>query len=201
VAELLEAGDALRGAQDQVLAGRGDGGSLRAAVEQERTAVDELTGAARGLLSSEGHDLSPTIIERVTDTLHAAALDDDARAQVQDGRLERELRHVGLGIAAVGPVPARAPARPKKQTADRAAAQQAEREQAEAKSAARATEREARRRLERAERAANSAAERRDRAARALEEAEAELSDAEAELEGARDELGTAEQAVRELGR
>ena len=96
--ELFEAGDALRAAHDQVLAGRGDAGSLRAAVARERAAVDALTGAARGLLTSQGHELSPTIIDRVSDTLHAAALDDDARAQVSDGRLERELRHVGLGM-------------------------------------------------------------------------------------------------------
>ena len=81
VADLLEAGDALRAAQDDVLAGRGDAQSLRAAVEHERAAVDALTEAARGLLSSEGQELSETMIERVSDTLHAAALDDeDARA-------------------------------------------------------------------------------------------------------------------------
>jgi hypothetical protein len=35
---------------------------------------------------------------RVADTLHAAALDEDARTKVRDGRLERELRHAGLGV-------------------------------------------------------------------------------------------------------
>ncbi|HJS93873.1 MAG TPA: hypothetical protein VJ741_06390, partial [Solirubrobacteraceae bacterium] len=105
--ELFEAGDALRSAHDQVLAGRGDAGSLRTAVARQRAAVDGLTKAARGLLTTEGHELSPTIIERVSDTLHAAALDDDAREQVREGRLERELRHVGLGMTP-GAVPARA---------------------------------------------------------------------------------------------
>ncbi len=109
VADLLAAGDALRAAQDDVLAGRGDAQSLRAAVEQERAAVDALTDAARGLLSSEGNELSETIIERVSDTLHAAALDDEARSQVSDGRLERELHHVGLGgfggLGAAPPAP------------------------------------------------------------------------------------------------
>jgi len=206
VSGLFEAGDALRSAQDDVVAGRGDGQALRAAAERERAAVDALTGAARGLLTSDGHELSQTIIDRVADTLNAAALDDDARAQVKDGRLERELRHVGLGVGMAGtlpapaPAPSRPPARPKRPDADRAAEERAERERAEARAEARATEREARRRLDRAERAHNAAAERRERAARALEEAEAELSDAEAELEEARDELGTAEQALRELG-
>jgi len=217
VAELFEAGDALRAAHDKVLAGRGDATDLRAGVEQERAAVDDLMGAARGLLTSQGHELSPTIIDRVADTLHAAALDDGARAQVCDGRLERELRHVGLGMAASGtatPAPARArraaktPAggtktgrRAADTRAEREERERAERERAEARAAARATEREARRRLERAERAAGAAADRRDRAASALDEAEAELAEAESELEEARDQLGTAEAALRELGR
>ncbi len=117
VSELFDAGDALRAAQDDVLAGRGDGQSLRAAVDRERTAVDALAGAARGLLSSDGHELSPTIVERVSDTLHAAALDDEAREQVREGRLERELRHVGLGVLGAPPAgarPAGAPAPPRK---------------------------------------------------------------------------------------
>jgi hypothetical protein len=217
VSELFAAGDALRRAQDQVLGGRGDGGSLRAAVEQERAAVETLTGAARGLLSSEGHELSPTILDRVSETLHAAALDDDARAQVQDGRLERELRHVGLGMAApagtgpaateTAPAPARAPARrsPKQESgqraADRAAAHRAERARAAARAAARVAEREARRRVERAERGTKLAQERRDRAAQALSEAEQELQETEQELEDAQARLREAERAGRDRAR
>ena len=45
VKSLLDAGDALREAQEAVIEGRGDGHSLRAAVERERTAVDDLLGA------------------------------------------------------------------------------------------------------------------------------------------------------------
>ncbi len=98
VQELFAAGDELRDAQGRLLDGSGDGRALRAANERERAAVDELVRAARGLLSSEGHELSPAVVERVADTLHAAALDEDARAQVREGRLERELRHIGLGL-------------------------------------------------------------------------------------------------------
>ncbi len=100
VAALFDAGDTVRQAQEDALAGRGDGRALRAAAERERTAVDDLVDAARGLLTSDGHGLSAAIIERVADTLHAAALDDSARAAVSDGCLERELRHVGLGVGA-----------------------------------------------------------------------------------------------------
>jgi hypothetical protein len=98
VAELFDAGDALREAQADVLAGRGDGRALRAAAEREHAAVDVLGKAARGLLTSEGREQSAAVIDRVADTMHAAAVDDDARGKVRDGRLERELHHTGLGV-------------------------------------------------------------------------------------------------------
>jgi hypothetical protein len=221
VGELFGAGDALRAAHEAVLGGRGDGSSLRAAVERERRAVETLIEASRGLLTSEGHELSPTIIDRVSDTLHAAALDDDARGQVKDGRLERELRHVGLGVGgALGaPAPAsasasasasarkRTPARGSSRGARRPAAaadsERALRERAQARAeeraAAHVAEREARRRAERAERGAQLARERRDRAAAALQEAETELGEAEDELREAQDQLSEAARAVRRL--
>lgn len=180
VDELFEAGDGLRAAHDQVLAGRGDAGSLRSAVARERDAVEALSRLARGLLTSQGHELSPTILERVSDTLHAAALDDEARARVREGRLERELRHVGLGMTQ-GAMPARVRARQPKQ----AAKPEPPRD--------RAAEREARRRLERATRALSTAREQRDKAAAALDEAEGALAEAEREHTDA-------EQALRELG-
>jgi hypothetical protein len=222
VAELLEAGDALRAAHEDVLAGRGDSHSLRAAVERERTAVDTLTSAARGLLTSQGHDLSATIIERVADTLNAAALDEEARKQVRGGRLVRELRHVGLGsVATVGGAPeggtgeARGPgaargegeaggageargaskARGQKQSAP------AEQAEAKARAAARAAEREAGRRADRAERMTKMAEDRQDQAAEALEEAEADLDAAQEELHEAQKQLSEAQRALRELGK
>lgn len=120
VDELFEAGDALRAAQDQVIAGRGDAGSLRSAVARERAAVDALIDSARGLLSTDGHELSPSIVDRVGETLHAAALDDDARALLGGGRIERELRHVGLGMApgALAAAPVRSPRRAGSESSD-----------------------------------------------------------------------------------
>ncbi len=210
VGELLEAGDALRAAQEDVLAGRGDARSLRAAADRERTAVETLTDAARGLLTSEGHELSPTIVDRVADTLNAAALDDEARDKVREGRLERELRHIGLGaVASAGAVPtaSRGKASPAavpgrrgpSEKAKRAEEERAEEERAKALSAARAAEREARRRTDRAERAAKLASDRRDRAAVALSEAEAALGEAEAERREAEDQLRDAERALGAL--
>ena len=125
VQELYAAGDELRDAQARLLAGTGDGRALRAANERERAAVDALVQAARGLLSSDGHELSPTVVERVADTLHAAALDETAREQVREGRLERELRHVGLGLGESAVPFAVAPPGPKQRAAKPAAKQRA----------------------------------------------------------------------------
>jgi hypothetical protein len=205
VAELLDAGDALREAQADLLAGRGDGRVLRSAGQRERAAVDALVTFARGLLTSEGHDLSPATVEKVAETLHAAALDHDARRALRDGRLERELRHVGLGI---GDLPEAAPARPadkrkapprakparpagdgradaERLARERAEAQRAEREQAKARKAVQAGESAARRLAERAARAVQVAEERRERAAGALRDADEALAAAREEAEAA----------------
>ena len=109
---LFAAGDALRDVQAEVMAGRQDAQSLRDAAAEERAAVDALIEAARGLLTSEGEGLSSTVVDRVADTLHAAALDDEARAEVDEGRLERELRHVGLGAGAGAFAAPASPAKP-----------------------------------------------------------------------------------------
>src|SRR4051812_6203371 len=118
VKELFAAGDALRAAQEQVVRGEGDGGGLRSAAERERAVVDELVAAARGLLSSEGHGLSEAVLTRVSDTLNAAALDEAAREQVREGRLERELRYVGFGGGlGAGGAPVGPTAKPRRQPA------------------------------------------------------------------------------------
>jgi len=209
VKDLFDAGDALRGAQADLLAGHGDGRTLRAANERERAAVDELVDAARGLLTSEGHELSPTVVERVADTLHAAALDEDAREQVRDGRLVRELRHAGLGLGEAAfalPPPATAsspveqrdeaaaqagraePERKARATREQAAeTKRAARERTDARKAARTAEAVARRRAERSGHALRAAEERRARAAQALDEADEAVAAARAEAQDAAD--------------
>jgi len=180
---LFVAGDELQKAQRDLLAGRSDPGALRTAAESERKALDQLNQTARGLLSSAGQELTGAKLEQVSETLHAAALDEEARNQVRDGCLHRELRHIGLG--AVGATVAGGPRRragnrgaadrrradtvPKRDQ-DRAAARRAEQLKA-----ARKVEAEARRRMERADRDLDAAEKRRDRAAAALREAGQEL--------------------------
>jgi hypothetical protein len=175
VADLFEAGDALQRAHSQLLAGRGDGNALREALAQEREAVSELVEKARGLLDSEGHELTQTMFDRVSETLHAAALDPDARAQAVDGCLQRELRHIGVG-GGVGPsAPARGPrqARARDEPKESAAggARKA-RERTKRLEAARKAEGQARRQAERAARELERAVERRDRAAAGLRDAD-----------------------------
>jgi hypothetical protein len=204
IAGLFKAGDTLRKAQDKVLAGRGDADDLRAGVEREREAVATLLEQARGLLNSDGHELSAAVLDRVSDTLHAAALDDGARAEVRDGTLIRELRHAGLGMAGdfqgapsarkVPPreapprtapprtaPPRKAPAREPRGPDPRGQATARD----EARKAARVAEADARRRVDLAERALRAAEERRDRAQGALDQAKADVKAAQAESKAA----------------
>jgi chromosome segregation ATPase len=189
VSDLFEAGDALQKAQDDLLVGRSDGDALREAAERERSAVEALMERARGLLSSEGHELSQATLDRVADTLHAAAVDDEVRQRVQEGCLQKELRHAGLGGAGAT-VTAGATAPQKRaragSTADRRRPRQTggtARERAKRLEAARKAESDARRAAQRAERALKQAEERRDRAATALSEAEDALSEARRQAE------------------
>ncbi len=97
LADLFAVGEELSRVQAELLGGRGDRGALRAATIRERDGVNRLTQAAHELLSGEGHEPSAATLERVSDTLHAAARDERARDLVRGGCLERELRVVGLG--------------------------------------------------------------------------------------------------------
>ncbi|HEX2106001.1 MAG TPA: hypothetical protein VHF51_20285, partial [Solirubrobacteraceae bacterium] len=111
---LWQAGDALIGAQEDLLAGRGDARALRAAADAEREALDELAGAAAGLLTSEGRDLGEGTLERVRETLHAAAIEPDAREDVAAGRVVRERAHAGLGGLGFGADAIQAPPAPRR---------------------------------------------------------------------------------------
>jgi hypothetical protein len=110
--ELWTAGDELAATQERLLAGDADRDALRAATAAEREALAPLVEAARGLLTGRGAGVSETALARVEESLHAAALDPDARPDVAAGRLAKEVRHVGMGTAAAAPAPARSGARP-----------------------------------------------------------------------------------------
>jgi hypothetical protein len=167
VEALFNAGDEVQKAQADVLARRGDARSLRQAADAERSSVSSLTAKARGLLSGEGHELTPAKLEQVSETLHAAAVDADARAAVGDGCLVRELRHVGLGelgAPPAGPQRRRTPAKRARED-----------DRAPKLKSARRGEAAARRALERAQRDLEQAEQRHERVAAGLRQAEQAL--------------------------
>jgi hypothetical protein len=199
---LLKAGDALQRAQAALLSGKGDPAALRDAADAERTARDGLTAKARGLLSTEGHELQPAKLEQVSDTLQAAAIDDQARAEVGEGCLVRELRHAGLGAFGVGVGAAatsgsRGPSR--RRAADQPDVKVKTAERADELKAARAAETAAGRQLERAQRQLRVAEERHERIASELRDAEQALDTASELADEAEREHQRAERALEEL--
>jgi hypothetical protein len=225
--DLWKAGDTLSAAHDAVLAGKGSGAKLREATERERAAVEKLVDAARGLLSSSGGDLSDATIERVRETLHAGAIDPDARDEVAAGRAARERAPQGLFGADpfAAPAPKRA-AKPKaepkakakaeptaktkaKPTADDAAARKREREEAAARRREEAaTAKRERQEAAARERARKAAVERVAKAKRALADAQARsakaaerLDEAQAVEHDAAEALSSAEVELTALDR
>jgi hypothetical protein len=203
---LWKKGDALAQAQHDVLAGKGSGADLRAALQDERDAVEVLVDAGRGLMTSAGADLSEPTIERVRSTLHAAALDADARDDVAAGVVTRERTPQGLFG---GDLPAPAPAPPARSQAragkgdatatrrrDRERGQREEREAREREAAERKVrareQAAASKRVARAEKALGAAQAR----SAALEQKLGEAREAEAEAER---ELGEAQERLAGL--
>jgi hypothetical protein len=162
VEALLAAGEALRQAQ----LGGGDRDAIRAAARDEREAVETLVRQAG--------KLSPSAVEEVRETLHAAATDDEARELVRRGILTEARQAVGLGgFAAVAP--SAPPRRSKKQPRTEQRKAEAERRRAaqERVKHARAALRDAENAAKAAEREAEAARAEVERRRKELEEAEA----------------------------
>ncbi len=98
---LLAAGERLRKAQQQLLEG-GDADQLKVAVAEERRLVAELAELAADGLEETGHSISPTIRNRLRETLHSAAVSDEVRTQLAAGRLEHEHQISDLGLVGDG---------------------------------------------------------------------------------------------------
>jgi hypothetical protein len=99
---LFDAGDAVVGA---VTTGKDGAGNLRQATGNLRDALGALAEAAEGLLNADGQGLGPATVDKVIETLRAAALDPEARAEVEGGCLTRELQYAGFGLASGSDVP------------------------------------------------------------------------------------------------
>ncbi|HEY6758178.1 MAG TPA: hypothetical protein VI318_01765 [Baekduia sp.] len=195
VRALVEAGDALAGAQEQLLDGA-DPEVLRGAAEAARRLVDAL--AAEAPVDGAAKD-------KVRATLHAATVDPDVRAEVAAGRVVKERSASGFGglealIAAGRGAPSSSPPRTKRAPAKAPAKPAAPRGPDPRELRRR---RDALRRALEAEADAESAV---DGARRALEQVESTLAARRLDLEAAEESLSNAhsrreraEQAAAEL--
>ncbi len=215
---LWDAGDAVLDVQARAVTGEAGGDDLRAAIAAQRAALAPLADAARGLLTGRGAFLNEQAVQAVIETLHAAAVDREAREDVEAGRLARPLRLAGLGALAGGgaaraaPSPADEPDEPDEPADEEAARSGAKRSPGEQQRRAdeerraeeqrrndeerlREREREkslaaARRTLDRARAARNAAAQRVERRRSELEAAQDELERLEAEVRAAEEAVG-----------
>jgi hypothetical protein len=176
---LLSAGEELRAAQEELLGG-GDRSAFQEAAAQERELVARLSADATALASEAG-ERAGGLQEKVAETLHAAALDEETADELRAGRLVREREAIGgFGAADSAPAPSStkrpAKARAKKPPARSKSKTTSTREEASNRqrlAAAKTDERHARRELDAAARAVEHAGERAEAAeAHAAEAAE-----------------------------
>jgi hypothetical protein len=179
---LLEAGERLRKAHEDAAAGSAGARDLRDAADAERAAVGRLSRAAHGLTSASGRGLSESILERVTQTLHAISADIETRSLARAGRLSRERQATGAG-ALIAP-PSRG--RPRASRGTRPTEAQV---------------RKTRERLKRAQREARDLRSARTRAARATSNAERALASAREEMRLADRKVAEKETEIGELRR
>jgi hypothetical protein len=174
LARLFAAGEELRSAQEELLGG-GDRAPFQDAAAAERELVAELSADAT-TLASEAGERSGGLREKVAETLHAAALDEDTAEELRAGRLTREREAIGgFGEPGGGLAPAvTPPKRPRKQKqgAPRSPARsKSDSENRQRLAAARTDERHARRELDAAVKAVEHAQERAEAARVHAEEA------------------------------
>jgi hypothetical protein len=175
-AALLEAGRQLVETQQRALAGNAKPDEVAEASTAEREAIRALLSAARKRFGARA---TPGLLDKLSQTLRAAAVDESSRPLLERGRLTEELKAVGFGpLEAVKPGKRRGGDEVARAARERVTALRAE---------ARKLTADARE----AERAAHEAA----RAAEILrEDAEQKRGDAER----AATELAEAEEALRE---
>ncbi len=203
---LLATGKRLRAAHEELLNG-GDPAVLRETMEEERSLTSALADCAEAIASETGKS-GPALRDRVRATLHAAAVQEEARVELESGRFVREREAVGLGPFGSELAAAAAAAPPK---GGRSATKTGAKRSSAAKSGAAepdAAEPDAAERSEPRTRPASAPDPRLVEAERALAEAREALGRAEAvhtdtlsTAEAAREALGAAEDAERDARR
>lgn len=183
IARLIKAGEGVREAQQAALAG-GAPEELRTATDRQRDAVQALLRAAHDVLSDAGRPAGASLLDRVSSTLLAASVDEEARGLLESGRLTAEVDPARFELFPGITPSARPPEGPKPKD-DSGAVRRDIRE----RTAALRELRESVRRLERDAAQARKAAE---RAAAEAEERERDAHDGKAEL-------AAAEEAIADL--
>jgi hypothetical protein len=213
---LLATGRRLREAHESLLTG-GDPAVLREAMEEERSLTASLADCAEAIASETGKS-GPALRDRVRATLHAAAVEEEAREELAAGRFVREREAVGLGTFGGADPDAPPAAQPDRRAAGggrRSSTTQPPRQARERRSSGSAERRTTRERPATKQRAPAETAPAEpardaqlEEAERLLAEARAALSAAEADhaatisrAEAAREALDEAEQAEREARR
>jgi hypothetical protein len=214
VQALLAAGDELRRAQQQLLAG-GEHGVLREAVARERSAVEAVARLARQELAEAGRAAGPVAETKLWQTLQAAARDESTRELLATGRLLRETEISDLGLgggladdatagladhapAVSGRRREAAPTKPSRPRVDPAVQRKIEAGERRL-GAARERQRELEEELAGAERAAAAAREDAERAAHVAERSEHTAEQAEAQVRRATERSRELEAALAEL--
>lgn len=101
IAALLEAGERMRETQQRTLTGDASADELADATNVERAAIRTLLTSARSALEGRA---TASILDRLGQTLRAAAIDELGRELLERGRLTEELTAVGFGpLEAVKP--------------------------------------------------------------------------------------------------
>jgi hypothetical protein len=174
-ASLLEAGERLRETQQRALAGNAKQDEVADAAAAERETIRGLLAAARRHF---GDRATSALLDKLSQTLRAAAIDPAARLLLEHGRLTEELKAIGFG-----PLEAVKPAARQGDEVGRAARERVSALRADARRLS-ADAHEAERELEQAE--------------QALEGLREEAQQKRAEAERVAAELAGAEEALRE---
>lgn len=132
VKRLLAAGEELRRAQDELLAG-GDRKAFQSAAAREREEVATLADEAAALVGEAGERTGPALREKISATLHAAALDEETAGELREGRLVREREAIGGFGGMTAAVPAKKSSTGDRQKGGRTATSKPAKESAGAK--------------------------------------------------------------------
>jgi hypothetical protein len=181
--EFLDAAGELREAYEALLAG-GEREPLDAASAREREAAGALVDAAQEAAGGGG----PGLRDRVASTLRATVADDEARAELEAGRVVREREAVGLGPLGAAPT---------KEASKRSRAAERERAARRELDQAREHEQRAHRRARDAGQSMAAAKERAEAAMEALERTQREEGQARAAADEAAAEVKRLERRLK----